>query len=98
VNVGWQVIRFVERADPDEANERPGARVVAPDGDSTPGASGDSLALALAEGVSTISGSPPSSVTLSASIIAFRANDAPLSRWHQRQWQQCTKSGRLSRR
>ena len=47
----------------------------------------------LAEGVSTTSGAPASRVTRSASIIAFSANDAPLSRWHQRQWQQCTKSG-----
>ena len=40
----------------------------------------------------------PSRVTRSASIIAFSANDAPVSRWHQRQWQQWTKSGALSRR
>ena len=54
--------------------------------------------LPLAEGVSTISGSPARSVTRSASIIAFSAKDAPDSRWHQRQWQQCTNSGRVSMR
>ncbi len=47
----------------------------------------------LAEGVSTISGSPASVSTRSLSIIAFSANAAPDSRWHQRQWQQCTING-----
>lgn len=41
---------------------------------------------------------PASRVTRSASIIAFRANEAPLSRWHQRQWQQWTDSRGDSRR
>jgi hypothetical protein len=36
-----------------------------------------------------------SSWTRSDSIIAFNANDAPVSRWHQRQWQQCTIIGAL---
>ena len=47
------------------------------------------------DGVFTISTSPANSSTRSASIIAFSANDAPVSRWHQRQWQQCTNSGPL---
>ena len=34
------------------------------------------------------------SSTRSASIMALRAKAAPVSRWHQRQWQQCTNSGR----
>ena len=46
--------------------------------------------LPLALGVTTTSTSPSRSFTRSASIIAFRANAAPVSRWHQRQWQQCT--------
>src|SRR4051794_40114626 len=51
--------------------------------------------LPLFEGVSTTSGAPWRSRTRSDSIIALSANDAPVSRWHQRQWQQCTKSGRV---
>jgi hypothetical protein len=51
--------------------------------------------LPLFDGVSTISGAPESSSTRSASIIALRAKDAPVSRWHHVQWQQCTNSGRL---
>jgi hypothetical protein len=49
--------------------------------------------LPLADGVITASGSPSSNSTRSASIMALSANDAPVSRWHQRQWQQCTNSG-----
>jgi hypothetical protein len=52
----------------------------------------------LALGVSIISGAPASSVTRSLSIIALSANDAPLSRWHQRQWQQWTTSGGVAMR
>jgi hypothetical protein len=48
--------------------------------------------------VSTTSTSPQSSSTRSASIIALIANALPVSRWHQRQWQQLTKSGRLASR
>ena len=59
---------------------------------------GERLALynvSLADGVSMTSTSPASNCTRSASISAFSANDAPVSRWHQRQWQQCTISGRV---
>jgi hypothetical protein len=35
--------------------------------------------------VSINTGSAPSTVTRSASIIAFSAKEAPVSRWHQRQ-------------
>jgi len=49
--------------------------------------------LPLADGVSTISTSPCSSCTRSASINALSAKADPVSRWHQRQWQQCTNSG-----
>jgi len=49
--------------------------------------------LPLADGVSTTSTSPLSSCTRSASISAFSAKEAPVSRWHQRQWQQWTNSG-----
>ena len=45
------------------------------------------------EGVGTISGAMPRLVTRSDSITALSAKAAPDSRWHQRQWQQCTKSG-----
>jgi hypothetical protein len=51
--------------------------------------------LPLLDGVFTASGSPSSRTTRSASIIAFNANAVPVSRWHHRQWQQCTKSGAL---
>jgi hypothetical protein len=44
--------------------------------------------LPLSEGVTMISGSPDIRSTRSASIMALSANDVPLSRWHQRQWQQ----------
>jgi hypothetical protein len=54
--------------------------------------------LPLCEGVSTISGSSARCTTRCASSIAFTANEAPLSRWHHRQWQQCTKSGAVSMR
>jgi hypothetical protein len=50
--------------------------------------------LPLLEGVFTSSGLPLSSSTRSASIIALWAKEAPVSRWHHRQWQQCTTSGR----
>src|SRR3546814_9840743 len=49
--------------------------------------------LPLQDGVSTVSGWPPSSSTRAVSIIALSANALPVSRWHQRQWQQCTNSG-----
>ena len=49
--------------------------------------------LPLCEGVSTSSGWPWISSTRSVSITAFRANEAPVSRWHQRQWQACTTIG-----
>jgi hypothetical protein len=52
----------------------------------------------LCDGVSTSSGFAASSVRRSDSISALSANDAPVSRWHQRQWQQCTKSGAVSMR
>jgi len=52
----------------------------------------------LSEGVCTRSGASPSTVTRSASIIALSAKAEPVSRWHQRQWQQCTNSGRLRMR
>jgi hypothetical protein len=52
--------------------------------------------LPLFEGVSTTSTSPLVTTTRSDSIIAFKANDAPVSRWHHVQWQQCTKSGFVS--
>ncbi len=51
--------------------------------------------LPLLDGVFTTSTSPCSSSTRSDSIIAFNANDAPVSRWHQRQWQQWTNIGRV---
>jgi len=54
--------------------------------------------LPLADGVGTSSGSPCSNSTRSVSIIALSANDAPVSRWHQRQWQQCTNIGALAMR
>src|SRR5450755_1345487 len=38
----------------------------------------------LCDGVTTISGSPARTTTRSASIRALSANDAPVSRWHQR--------------
>ncbi len=44
--VGWQAVRFVKRADPDEVHVWPGARVVAPNRDSTFGTTRDLLALA----------------------------------------------------
>jgi hypothetical protein len=87
VYVRRQAVRFVERSDADKSYGRPCARVVAPDGDAALGAAGDLLAFTTLS-VLTTSGSAPSSVTPSASIIAFRAKDAPVSRWHQRQWQQ----------
>ena len=34
-------------------------------------------------------------VTRAASMTALSANDAPVSRWHQRQWQQWTMRGAL---
>jgi hypothetical protein len=49
--------------------------------------------LPLFDGVLIISTSPSSNCTRSASISAFRAKAAPLSLWHQRQWQQWTNSG-----
>jgi hypothetical protein len=49
----------------------------------------------LFEGVFTTSGSPASGSTRDASITAFKANEAPVSRWHQRQWQQWTIIGSL---
>jgi hypothetical protein len=52
----------------------------------------------LAEGVSTTIGLPASSSTRSASIMAFNTKEAPLSRWHQRQWQQFTNSGAVRMR
>ena len=54
--------------------------------------------LPLADGVSTASTSPCSSCTRSASISAFSAKADPVSRWHQRQWQQWTNSGLVLRR
>jgi hypothetical protein len=51
--------------------------------------------LPLLDGVSTTSTSPAVSTTRSASIIAFSAKAVPVSRWHQRQWQQCTNIGLL---
>ena len=46
-----------------------------------------------ADGVITASGSPASSSTRSASIMALSTKAEPVSRWHQRQWQQCTNNG-----
>ncbi len=51
--------------------------------------------LPLLEGVLTISGSPWRRTTRSASIRALSANEAPVSRWHQVQWQQWTNIGAL---
>src|SRR5258706_10044722 len=51
--------------------------------------------LPLRLGVSTSSTSPCSDCTRSDSISALSANAVPVSRWHQRQWQQCTNSGLL---
>ena len=49
--------------------------------------------LPLSDGVITASGSPARSSTRSASIMALRTKAEPVSRWHQRQWQQCTNNG-----
>src|SRR3546814_8693044 len=54
--------------------------------------------LPLQDGVSTVSGWPPSSTTRAVSIIALSANALPVSRCHQRQWQQCTTRGIAVRR
>jgi hypothetical protein len=54
--------------------------------------------LPLCEGVSDQLHLARKQRTRSASIIALSANDAPVSRWHQRQWQQCTNSGRVCMR
>ena len=51
--------------------------------------------LPLFEGVFTACGVPLSTTTRSDSISALSANDAPVSRWHQRQWQQWTNIGAL---
>ena len=61
-------------------------RVIAPQRDPAGGAADDLLTLAAVRGVAT-TGSPLRTTTRSASIIALSANDAPVSRWHQRQWQ-----------
>ena len=97
VHVGREPVGLVERADADEANRIAAAAVVAPDARS--GRSGSARCAGpcrCSTGVSTTSTSPASSCTRSASIRALRANAVPVSRWHQRQWQQCTKSGRLA--
>jgi hypothetical protein len=91
---GGHRIRRIERADAHEAHRLAGAGIVAPQGDAALRAAHDRLATCRsAEGVCTGSGAPASSVTRSASIMALSANALPLSRWHQRQWQQCTNSG-----
>ena len=55
-------------------------------------------ALIEADRVELLIGVPASSTRRSVSIRALSAKEAPLSRWHQRQWQQCTNSGGASRR
>jgi hypothetical protein len=47
----------------------------------------------LADGVTTITGSPLKILTRSVSIRAFITNAEPVSRWHQVQWQQFTNIG-----
>jgi hypothetical protein len=49
----------------------------------------------LSDGVVITVGLPASNSTRSASTIALSANAAPVSRWHQRQWQQCTNIGAM---
>jgi hypothetical protein len=51
--------------------------------------------LPLFDGVFTTSTSPSVTSTRSDSIMALSAKEAPVSRWHHVQWQQCTKSGRV---
>jgi len=46
VDIGWQVVGFVECADADESNERASTRVMAPHSDATRGATGDLLTVA----------------------------------------------------
>jgi hypothetical protein len=98
VDVGRQPARLVERADANEADRVAGPGVVLQTATRQRGQRAIRWPAPLADGVSTSSGAPLSSSTRSDSISALSANDAPLSRWHQVQWQQCTKSGRLARR
>jgi hypothetical protein len=49
--------------------------------------------LPLFDGVSTGSVAPASNSRRADSYIAFTAKAEPVSRWHQLQWQQWTKSG-----
>ena len=51
-----------------------------------------------ADRVELLAGAPERSSTRSVSISALITKAEPVSRWHQRQWQQCTKRGRLARR
>jgi hypothetical protein len=98
VNVRRQVIRLIERADTDELHERPGPGVMSPHRDAAARTARDLLAeTACGRRVDDL-GAGPRSVTRSDSIIALSANAVPLSRWHQRQWQQWTNSGRVSMR
>ena len=93
MDVGRHRVGLVERADAHEAHRVAGAGVVAPQRDAALGQRQIFWPLPLADGVITASGSPASSSTRSASIMALSAKAAPVSRWHQRQWQQCTNSG-----
>ena len=94
---GRQTVGLVERADADELHERARARVMAPHRDPAARAARDVLALAACRRrVDQFRFDSEVASTRSDSIIAFNAKAEPVSRWHQRQWQQCTKSGALA--
>ena len=67
MDVRRTTIRVVEGAGADEPDGGTGLRIVAPNRDPAGRAAGDLLALPLAEGVATISGSPAVCTTRSAS-------------------------------
>jgi len=97
VDVGRQYIGVVQRPDAHEAECRPATRVV----HSAIRHCGQRTIVCprpLFDGVTTGSGCPDSTSTRLDSISALIANAAPVSRWHQRQWQQWTNSGSVAMR
>jgi hypothetical protein len=91
--VGRRLVRLIERAHAHEGHQRARACEVAPDRRMTMRAARDLLTQTAAGRGANRAGPQVQPLGFDQGV---KANDALLSRWHPRQWQQCTKSGALA--
>ncbi|KVE32676.1 hypothetical protein WS68_16255 [Burkholderia sp. TSV86] len=91
MNVRRQPIGLIERANANERHQLAAARIMPPPPRDMAG-NARSFASCQSANACARSISPCNNNSLADSINARSANDAPVCRWRQQQWQQCTMS------